>query len=476
MQFDLQLPVRFRWARNPIFAISAAWAAVYSFSASGPGYTPFNELYFLSAGKFHLDWSYADQPIGLPLLARLADTIWADSTLGLRIPAIIMCVVGIIVASLLAREFGGGARAQIATAAMYGALGVVPGWSEMETTSFDPQLWLVIIYFLARWMRTESARYLIGAGLVTGLALSVKYLVPVLWVGIVIGVLLCGPRRILTRPALWLGGCVAIVVALPGLLWQQAHDWPQAAMTEHLSSRDGLFDFGTGRFLVLVPFGAFALIGGIIAMFRIRELRPFRFLAVALAVALAAVFASGGRGDYVNGLIVAVIVCGIAAADMVLPARLLRWGAGPLAAVTVIIPLVLVGASTVEQEIDYAGNIVAQITSVTDKYPETPIVSDTYEMAAKVEYLGSTGRENDSPGRVFSPNLGYWYFGPPPNTDSVLYITRHENLPEPLERAFRTITQVSTTDADNLGPAYVWNLSGRTEMWDTLWPQLSELK
>ncbi|WP_328383205.1 hypothetical protein OHS81_06280 [Streptomyces sp. NBC_00400] len=65
-----------------------------------------DELYFIMAGR-HLDWGYADQPPGVPLLALLADTLTPGTLRVLRLPAILATATGIVLAALPARVFGG---------------------------------------------------------------------------------------------------------------------------------------------------------------------------------------------------------------------------------------------------------------------------------------------------------------------------------------------------------------------------------
>lgn len=70
-----------------------------------------DELYFIAAGA-HPAWGYPDQPLLAPLLARAMDLLAPGSLLVLRAPAILACGMTTITIGLLAREAGGGRRAQ----------------------------------------------------------------------------------------------------------------------------------------------------------------------------------------------------------------------------------------------------------------------------------------------------------------------------------------------------------------------------
>jgi hypothetical protein len=99
------------FARGPVLAVAAATAVLLTAVSGRYGYFG-DELYFIAAGH-HLAWGYADQPPMLPLIALAMDTIAPGSLPVLRIPATLATVAGIVLAALLAREFGGGRRAQL---------------------------------------------------------------------------------------------------------------------------------------------------------------------------------------------------------------------------------------------------------------------------------------------------------------------------------------------------------------------------
>ena len=85
-----------QFARLPVFLIAGAAMAVLVAFGNRYGYHG-DELYFIAAGR-HLAWGYADQPPLLPLLALLMDSLFPDSVLGFRLPAVLFTGAGIVVA------------------------------------------------------------------------------------------------------------------------------------------------------------------------------------------------------------------------------------------------------------------------------------------------------------------------------------------------------------------------------------------
>lgn len=96
--------------------VLAVAAAVHGAFAMNYGWHP-DEFYYVVCGR-HLAWGYFDHPPLVPLLARVA----AHGGLpGLRLLAIATHLGCIVLAALLAAEFGGRRIAQAVTAAAVAA-------------------------------------------------------------------------------------------------------------------------------------------------------------------------------------------------------------------------------------------------------------------------------------------------------------------------------------------------------------------
>ena len=123
-----------------------------------------DELYFIAAGA-HPAWGYPDQPLLVPLLARAMDLLAPGSLLVLRAPAILACGVTTVTTGLLAREFGGGRRAQWLSAACWasGAVCLVTGHF-LTTTTYDVCATAVVALLIARVRRTGDERWWLPAG------------------------------------------------------------------------------------------------------------------------------------------------------------------------------------------------------------------------------------------------------------------------------------------------------------------------
>src|SRR4051812_40278207 len=166
-----------RW---PVLAVAGTLGLVLLLTSGRYGYFG-DELYFWAAGH-HLDWSYADQPPLLPLLARALDTAFPGSLVALRIPAAACAVAGVLVAAAPAREMGGSRGAEVlAAAAVTGSPVLAGGGHVLTTTVVDSLLWIVVTWLLVRWIRCRDDRLLLWSGLVTAVALQAKYLIVFFW-------------------------------------------------------------------------------------------------------------------------------------------------------------------------------------------------------------------------------------------------------------------------------------------------------
>ncbi|GHF85433.1 glycosyl transferase family 39 [Amycolatopsis bartoniae] len=479
-----------RLAVKPVFLLAAAVAVLLLAVSGRYGYFG-DELYFLAAGR-HLAWGYADQPPLLPLLARAMDTLAPGSVTVLRLPAIAATAAGVVVAALIAGELGGGRRAQVVTAATYACSAQLLGTGHyLATSTLDPFLWTVLLWLLTRWLRTRADGLLVWAGVVTAIAVNVKFLVLGFWLVAGICLLLCGPRELLRRPKLWAGAAIAVAGALPTLVWQSLHGWPQLRMGEAISAEVG--QVWGGR-LVFVPaallgagllVGAVLLVAGLWRLLRSPELRFLGWTTVGLAVLFMLV---NGRYYYLTGM---YPVCWAAAAvgiEARRPARWWRWvPTWPVFTLSVLLTLPnalplapeswlatkpgMPEPTFAAEEVGWP-EVTASVARVYATLPrDTAIVTGFYWQAAAIDHFGPALGLPEP----YSGSRGYWTLGTPPESAyDVLFVGWD---PRPLLGSFAELRQVGTVDnghgvANTSQGMPMYLATGRTEPWSVLWPRL----
>ncbi|MHA6798344.1 ArnT family glycosyltransferase [Bounagaea algeriensis] len=475
-----------------VLLIAAVVALVHLAASFDPGYW-FDEAYMLAIGRNHLDWGSADQPPVTPLLARLMDWIAPGSMLALRLPAVLATAAAVVVAALIAREFGGDRRAQVMTAgAQATALWAAMAGHWLAPYTLEPLQWLVLLWALVRWIRVRDDRLLLLLGAVAGIAAETKFQVLLLCAVLLLSVLVFGPRQLLRRPKLWFGGGIGALIALPTLAWQAVHGWPQLRMGEVVAAEapelyGGRIGIAVALICIAGVAGTVLAVYGLWRLLRAEELRSYRFLAVTFLVLYVVFVATLSRPYYLGGFCGLLVAVGAVGLQRRREAgqRRRRWMAWPAFALSAAAAggmLVSGFTSTDEygsrgmqdsEASDSTGSEVAQRTAAAYRgLPEherdrTAIMGETYIIAA---YIDSYAPQYDLP-KAHSSNRSYGYFPPPPETqDQVLYVGTD---PAELRPHFTEVRRVD--GAANASEASVWLGSGKREPWESLWPRLRHL-
>ena len=258
-----------------------------------------DELYFIVCGR-HPAFGYADQPPLVPLLAAGSYALGAQTWL-LRLGAVLAAAALVWLTVRFARLLGGGDGAAwssgIAAAVAPMFLGLT---ATLNTTTFEPLAWTAVAYALTRAVLRDDRRALVWAGIVAGVAMEAKYALAAWLVALAVGLLLTRERTLLARRELWLGIALAVLIALPSVLWQAAHGWPFVAVVHAAKDKNvatAPLAFFLNQIMVLDPLLAPLWIAGIVAPFARRDLARLRFLALAY-VAVAAIMLATPSKDY----------------------------------------------------------------------------------------------------------------------------------------------------------------------------------
>ncbi|MFI9404914.1 ArnT family glycosyltransferase [Nocardia sp. NPDC052316] len=458
-----------------------------------------DELYFISAGR-RLSFGYADQGPLVPAIARLMDLLAPGSLVAQRIPALLVTVAAVVISAQIAREFGGGQRAQILTAIAYASSPflLVQG-TQLATNTIDTALWVLISWLLVRWVRTRRDALLLWASLATALDMQVKWLIPFFWAAVAIGVLCYGPRDLLRRPALWAGAALVVLVTLPSLIWQAGHGWPQLRLGAVIAAEQATIG-GRYTWLPLAIasagiLGGLLLIYGIVTLFRWEPLRRYRFLAPLPLLLAVAFIATDGRPYYAAGCYAVIFAAGA-----------VRWAERTSrlrTIVTVVLAVVSVALAVFtlpwRPESDYtpaeneaqAGlsigvygkfgwpELAAATAAAYRSLPEadrarTVIITDSYWQASALDVFRS---EYDLPA-AYSPNRGFGYFGTPPDSaTTVLWVGDNASDIRPL---FASVTPIGRADTPLGFPGAtrdvtIWRCDGPRHPWSQTWPDLLRL-
>ncbi len=476
-----------------LFAVEMALSTRYGFHR--------DELYFLDCAR-HLQASYVDQPVLTPLAAWVSLKLFGLSLPGLRVWPALAAWATVLVAGLIAREFGGGRRAQllaaIATATMPALLAIdhLAG-----PTAFDVLAWAGLAFVVARIGRTGDVRWWLLGGVVLGLGLANKHSVGFFGLAVFIGVLLSGGRRLVLNRWFLAGFLIAAVFTIPDIWWQAQHGWATIPMTRQLNQENGgpgnIPSWIVGQLIM----SALALVAVWLVGLRWlwRSGRPL-WKALAWAYGLLFVFfmlTSGAKIYYLAGAYIYLLAAGAVAIDGWLAARpgrlrnlLIATGITAAVAVPITLPVLPPGSIgwtyPVNQELAESigwPQLVGTVRGVWLSLPPSQranavIFTADYGEAGAINELG---RGTGLPGAVSGHNT-YWWWGPgKPRAGTVVAVA-----PGPrdvtgyggyLRQFFRSVRQVATVsnpyhihNQEWGGPVYV--CTGPRQPWAQLWPRL----
>ncbi len=482
-----------RPAYVPLAWISGAVMLALALTATRYGYHR-DELYFIAAGG-HLAWGYPDQPLFTPLLAHTMQVLAPGSLLALRAPAILASGLTTLVTGLLARELGGGRRAQIVAACCWGAGAVclVTGHF-LTTTTYDVCATAVASLFIARVLRTGDLRLWVPAGAVVGLGLLNKSLVGVVIGAVLLALLALGPRDVFRSRWFALGVALAVLGSLPYGLWQIAHGVPQQQLASSIAGsgdQGGRAGFIPFQFILIGPLLAPVWIAGLWSLLR----RPRNPAARCFAVAFLALFpifiASGGKAYYTAGLFPVLLAAGAVRIETAWTGRLrtalLAGAIGLTAAISAVIGLAILPAKDLQGSVVMALNpdtgemvgwprFIASVNSVyrslgPAERRHAVIFTNNYGEAGAVAHFGPS---HGLP-YPYSGHNGWALWGPPPDSKRPAVLVGID--PFTARRYFRgcrlrrRVNNGIRLENDEQGEP-IWSCIGERGSWSSIWDSL----
>ena len=485
----VRAPSRFaRW----VGVIAAAQVGVLLTTSTRYGYHR-DEMYFIVAGS-HPAFGYPDQPPLVPLLSWAMHAL-APSLLLLRTPSALVAGATTILAALIAREIGGGRRAQIIAAACTATAGFALAVSHLvSTTTYDLLSTTLLGWLAIRAVVRQSGVSILAAGVVVGLGVEAKPQVGLVAVVMAAALLAVGPRELLKSRWAAGGALAALALAAPYAIWQQRHGWPQLTVAGNIGGtqeggRAGFFPF---QLVMVSPLLVPVWIAGLRAPFRRPGWQMLRFVPVTYAAMAILYFAGNGHAYYLASLYPVLLGLGaLPTADWTLRAR---HGTGRLtaaivlgAAFSAVIALPLLPQRDLQGSIVMAVNpaqgetvgwprFVRTVATAWQQIPSgerlrSAIFTSNYGEAGAIDLLGAGLRLP----HAYSGHDGFSEWGPPPAADRTVLLVGFEDAagaaPD-FDRCHTTAIVNNGVDLNNQEqglPVMLCHVAGR---WSTLWPRL----
>ena len=193
-----------------------------------------DELYYIVSGTQHLSLGYVDFPPLIAYVAAILNVTSKDSLLAIRaVPALNEALL-VFVAGMMARELGGGARAQLlAAVSTLTSFAFLTFGSLFTPDSFDSVWWSLLALVVIRIVKRREPRLWVAAGLVIGVGLLTKLTI-LFFVGALLLSFIAIPSTRQYLRSKWIGAACLLPLAfiLPMIYWNYVNGWPMVHFYE----------------------------------------------------------------------------------------------------------------------------------------------------------------------------------------------------------------------------------------------------
>ncbi len=284
-----------------------------------------DELYFIDCAR-HLDFGYVDMAPLSALLLRVELALFGTSLFAVRLFPAIAGALTVAFTGIFARELGGRvwavALSCIATLSALIYLGIGNFYS---LNVYEPLLWSGCAYLLVRIINGGSPRLWLWFGVLAGVGLENKHSIAFFALALVLALLLTPERRHFSQPWIWLGGAIALLIALPNIIWQIQHGWPTWVLLANVerSHKNVVLrpdQFFLQQILLLNPATLPVWLAGLVWLFASR----YRALAIAYIIALVEFIIMHGKNYYLAPIYPMLFAAGGGVWESLFALRL-RW-------------------------------------------------------------------------------------------------------------------------------------------------------
>jgi hypothetical protein len=337
--------VALRWMPDPVILLIALFNVAFHMAVAGNLEYHRDELLYFSLGM-HPSAGYATVPPMVGWLAWLVQVLFGHSVYAVRCVPALMSGLMIIMTARISRELGGKRYSELLAVTGFTMAGFSLRTFGMFMPVFlDVFFWTLCIYMLIRYLNSENRRYLIYFGVSAGFALLNKYLIGIMFAGLLVIVPFTSYRKIFSIKEFWIGIACGLVVFSPNIIWQIIHQLPVINHMEELN-RTQLVHVDRVGFLLeqfmIASFASVLVIGGIIFIFFSDSARKFRFTGWLTIFVILSLMLLRGKSYYTLGVYPFLIAAGAVYFETVIKKSWLRWTL-PLVIVVITLPSLPMG-------------------------------------------------------------------------------------------------------------------------------------
>ncbi len=193
-----------------------------------------DEFLYLALGE-HLGWGYMEVPPLIAVFGKLALILGGDLFIVRLFPTLIGFITVLLI-GLMVKEFGGKKWAQtIACLAFILSPAFLRTNTLFQPVSFNQLCWFLSAVLIVKLIKTQNLRFWYSIGIVAGLGILTKYSIGFFYAAFLFGLLLTPNRKWLKTKYPYIAFGIALVIALPNLVWQIQHNLPIVSHMKELS-------------------------------------------------------------------------------------------------------------------------------------------------------------------------------------------------------------------------------------------------
>jgi hypothetical protein len=296
-----------------------------------------DEYLYYQQGQ-HLAFGFLENPPLISLLGTITAWLGGHEYL-LKLWAVIFGALTLMLTCLLTAEFGGKGFAQFIA-----GLCIITGAYLRVHFLFQPNMldiffWTLSLYFLVRFLKTNSDQFLYLAALGLGIGWWGKNSILFLVAAIVFAFLITKQRKFFFERRIYLAAIIILLLVSPNIMWQYIHRWPLIHHMQELQETQLKYLDSTGfikdQFLMMLPV-IFIWIAGLIWLFRHKEYRVIAWTYVFVIIFL---MAGSGKSYYSLGVYPVLFAAGAAAWEKICQQKLWLKFAIPGAIILLSIPM-----------------------------------------------------------------------------------------------------------------------------------------
>lgn len=424
------------------------------------GYNYFRDEFDHIVWSDHLDWGFVDHPPLSIMFLWFNRLVLGDSLFALRLPTAVASSALVYLTGVLVRELGGGRKAQFLACL---SVVIAPIYLILcdfySMNAFEPIFWMCAALVLIRILKTGNEKLWMIFGIVAGLGLLNKHSMAFFGLAVVVGLLLSPFRKQLLSKWIWVGGALAVVIALPNITWQMTHNWATLEFLQN-AQRYKNYPMSIWQFLGMLvlfqhPFTLPLWGAGLVGLFIHKTLKTYRIFGVAYIVLFALFILQHGKPYYLSPIYPLLLAAGAIAFEEYVVRRsrtrlLTSYGAVLIITGMITLPLLLplIPVETYARLVSAAGigdvklerhqdtrlpqvladrfgwreltqDVARVYKSLTpQEQQKAAIYTQNYGEAGAIDFFG---KEYGLPGTISGHN-NYWYWGPRGFTGEVLII------------------------------------------------------